>query len=70
MRRTVVPELPVGQEQTLRALAASMQRNALLAGAALVVAAPVGGAVAAGVRGALSALLGVALGIGSSLFTL
>jgi F0F1-type ATP synthase assembly protein I len=70
VRRTVVPELPVGQEQTLRALAASMQRNALLAGAALVVAAPVGGAVAAGVPGALSALLGVALGIGSSLFTL
>ena len=70
MRKSAVPELPVGQEQTLRALAASMQRNALLAGAALAVAATAGGAVAAGVPGALSAALGAGLGVGSSLFTL
>lgn len=63
-------ELPVGQEQSLRALAAAMQRNALLAGGALAVLAPAGGALAAGAAGALSALLGVGLGIGASLFTL
>jgi len=70
VRRTVVPELPVGQEQTLRALAASMQRHTLVAGGMMVVATAVGGTVAAGVPGALSAALGAGLGIGSSLFTL
>ncbi len=70
VRRSAVPALPVGQEQTLRALAASMQRGVLAVGGVLTAAAAIGGAVAAGPAGALSALVGALLGVGSSLFTL
>ena len=62
--------LPVGQEQSLLALAGSMRRGALAATAAAGVPAVVVAGVLAGVPGALSALAGVLLGLVASLFTL
>lgn len=62
--------LPVGQEQSLLALARSMRRGALVATAVAGVPAVVVAGVLAGPSAALSALVGVGLGLVSSLFTL
>lgn len=63
------PSVPVGQEATLRGLAAAMARGAVLAGAITVVAGVVVAAVVAGPSGAWSALLGGTIALGSSLIT-
>ncbi len=62
--------LPVGQEQSLLALAGVMRRNALVVTAAVGVPAVVFAGVLAGPPGAVSALVGVLLGLMSALFTL
>lgn len=69
MRNSTGPELLVGQEPVLRALAASMQRGVLAAGGALAVVATVGGALATGAAGAVSALGGALLGVAASMIT-
>lgn len=62
--------LPVGQEQSLLALARTMRRGALLATAAVGVPAVAVAGVLGGPPGAVSALVGVLLGLLASLFTL
>lgn len=62
--------LPVGQEQSLLALAGAMRRGALAVTVAVGVPTVVVAGALAGLPGALSALVGVLLGLVSSLFTL
>lgn len=67
---TVTRSLPVGQEQSLLALATAMRRNALAVAVATGVPTVAIAGVLAGLPGALSALVGVLLGTASALFTL
>jgi ATP synthase protein I len=62
--------VPVGQEATLRALAAAMFRGAAAAAAVTWTASAVVAAVLGGLPGALSAAVGGALAVASSLLTL
>lgn len=66
----VTGPLPVGQEQSLLALARTMRRGALVATAAIGVPTVAVAGLLAGPPGAVSALVGVLLGLVASLFTL
>lgn len=63
-------KLPEGQEETVLALGRAMLRNVVVVSSVTTVVVVVACGVAAGLPGAVSALVGAVLGVLSSLFTL